>query len=137
MVKIRNFVYCMNVNRKENSTDIIGVLSCILPKKLPYSFSFSISFDLVGLEEGTHKISMEFVSPSKEIISSVSNGEINLQKENIHDIPISQFVINILASLQNVELNETGTYTTKVYLDDEIIGEYDIYVQGRGEEHAD
>lgn len=71
MAKIKNFVYCLNINTVEGRTDIVGILNAMTPEYIPGLFSFSIGFSLLDITEGEHSLVVKFRNPDKEVIAGI------------------------------------------------------------------
>lgn len=133
MAKIENFIYCLNINTEDGRTDIVGVLNSITPEYIPGLFSFSISFALVDIEEGEHKLDVKFKDPDKNVIAGIDNAPIIYKKDENSNLPDAQMGINVAAGMQNVDFKKSGLYSTEVILDGTSIGEYHIFVKGKNE----
>lgn len=48
MIKISNFIYCLNSVTTEEEANALGVLSAITPEFIPGSFSFSVFMQYFG-----------------------------------------------------------------------------------------
>lgn len=133
MTRIKNFLYCLNINTREGKTDILGLLSTIVPEYIPGLFSFSINFTLLGLQEGEHLITVKFKNPDKEVISMIENAPIQYKKDKESNVPDEYMGINLAAGLQNVNFTKSGLYMTQILLDDKNMGEFEIFVKGKNE----
>ena len=133
MVKIKNFVYCLNINTVEGRNDIVGLLNVITPEYIPGLFSFSISFALLNIAEGKHSLIVKFKDPDKEVIAEIDNAMVSYEKDANSNLPDEQMGINVAAGLQNVNFRKSGLYSTEVTLDGISIGEYYIFAKGKNE----
>lgn len=133
MAKIKNFMYCLNVNTVEGRTDVVGVLNAMTPEYIPGLFSFSISFALLDVTEGEHTLVVKFKNPDKEVIAGIDNAVIPYKKDENGNLPDEHMGINVAAGLQNVNFKKAGIYSTEVILDGISIGEYDIFAKGKNE----
>lgn len=133
MIKISNFIYCLNSVTTEEEANALGVLSAITPEFIPGSFSFSVLCSILGLEDGNHNIKMQFFSPSGETLVNV-DGVIPYERKTDNNLPVDQIGINISTVWQNVTFKESGIYKTIVTVDDVEYGTYEIFVKGKNED---
>lgn len=134
MAKLKNFLYCLNVDTTtEGRTDIIGLMTAIAPEYIPGLFSFSISFTLLNLTEGEHRITIKFINPEKETIALIDNVKVDYKKDVNSNLPEEHIGINVAAGLQNVDFKKSGLYSTQVLLDGNDMGEFEIYAKGKNE----
>lgn len=134
MTKLKNFLYCLNVDTTtEERTDIIGLMTAITPEYIPGLFSFSISFTLLNLTEGEHRITIRFINPENETIALIDNVKVDYKKDVNSNLPEEHMGINVAAGLQNVDFKNSGLYFTQVLLDGNNIGEFEIYAKGKNE----
>lgn len=133
MAKIKNFVYCLNINAIDGKIDIIGLLNAITPEYIPGLFSFSINFTLSNITEGEHYLIVKFKNPDKEVIAGIDNAIVSYKKDESSNLPDEYMGINVAAGLQNVNFKKSGLYSTEVILDGESIGEYCIFAKGKNE----
>lgn len=122
MAKIKNFVYCLNINTVEGRTDIVGILNAMTPEYIPGLFSFSIGFSLLDITEGEHSLVVKFRNPDKEVIAGIDNAIVQYKKDENSNLPDEEVGINVAAGMQNVNFKKAGLYST------EVIVEVDCYL---------
>ena len=133
MAKLKNFIYCLNVNAENGRTDVIGVLNAMTPEYIPGLYSFSINFALLGIDEGEHLLVVKFKDPDNNVIAGIDNETILYKKDEKSNLPNEEMGISVAAGLQNVNFKTSGIYTTEVILDGTLMGEYQIFAKGKNE----
>lgn len=133
MAIIKNFVYCLSINTEKGRTDLAGVLNAMTPEYIPGLFSFSISFALLGIEEGEHILDLKFKDPDNNVISGIDGTVVRYERDENSNLPDSQLGINVAAGMQNVDFKKSGMYSTEVILDGISIGEYPVFAKGQNE----
>lgn len=133
MAKIKNFVYCLNINTVEGRTDIVGILNAMTPEYIPGLFSFSIGFSLLDITEGEHSLVVKFRNPDKEVIAGIDNAIVQYKKDENSNLPDEEVGINVAAGMQNVNFKKAGLYSTEVIVDGISVGEYYIFAKGKNE----
>ncbi len=131
MAKIRNFIYCLNVDVVDGRTDIAGVFNVMTPEYIPGLFSFSVSFALVDISEGNHEISFIFRNPNSEEVAKIEKAVITYEKDDESNLPDEQMGMNIAAGMQNVNFTMNGIYSMEIIVDNASAGIFDIYVKGK------
>lgn len=132
MAHVNNFIYCLNSNTNEVEANALGVLSAITPEYVPGTFSFSILCSILDLEEGNHDISIQFIDPSEDVLVNIE-GTTTYKKTKDTNLPKEYLGINISSNWQNVVLKESGVYYSRVAIDGENCGKFEIYVKGKNE----
>ena len=131
MAKIRNFIYCLNVDITEDGrTDIRGFLDSMMPEYIPGLFSFSIHFSIVDISDGHHEVGVSFKNEDGTINTDVGNISIDYKKDEKINMPREEVGVNLTVALQNIEFKKSGKYYTQVTVDGEDGGCYPIYVRG-------
>ena len=134
MVRLTNFVYCADsrLTNEKNAVDALNILSVFKPSYIPGPFTFSIVFSLIGVEENNrNRIRIEFQQDfgAKEIL--FNSGEIvipEFKKDNLNEDKITG--LNFRFEFKNVIFKENGLYVTKIYFNDELLGERLIPIEG-------
>lgn len=132
MVRVSNFIYCLNSVTSDAEANAFGVLSAITPDFVPGSFSFSVLCSILGLEDGNHSIKMQFIAPDGEILVNI-DGIIPYERKTDNNLPAEQIGINISTVWQNVTFKQSGMYKTIVTVDNSECGTYEIFVKGKNE----
>ena len=133
MAEVKNFVYCLDADNYEGKTNITGVLRALTPEYIPGLYSFSISFSILGLEEGEYKFGFAFKDPQGQSISSIENVLMNCEWSQEKNLPEKYKGVDIILRLQNMDLKVQGVYNTEVWIDDEKLGEFPIFAKGENE----
>lgn len=134
MVRLTNFVYCADsrLSNEKNAVDALNILPVFKPSCFPGPYTFSIVFSLSGVDENNRsRIRIEFQQDfdTKEIL--FNSGEIiipEFKKDNLTESKITG--INFRFEFKNIVFKENGLYTTKIYFNDELLGERMIPVEG-------
>ena len=134
MVTLTNFVYCADsqLSSDLNAINALNVLCALKSDCLPGAITFSVVFSLLGVDnEKENKIKLVFQQDfgTKEIL--FNSGEITIpkvKKEEINDKNLTS--INLRFEFKNILFKESGLYSTKIYLNDELLGERLITVEG-------
>lgn len=140
MAILKNFVYCLGTKTETLNdgerpvTNIIGLANSLSPDFIPGNFSFSIVFSILDLDSNSkYKVDIAFVDETgKELIRTESTTfDGDTTEQNVYNVPNEFFGYNIAAELRNVVLEKEGKYKTVIYLNEQNIGEYPIYVKGK------
>ena len=129
MAKIKNFIYCLNVNVVDKRVDIIGLLNKMEPDYIPGVFSFFINFSLMDMKEGKHKIALYLKDSQDKVVASIEDYDIEYKRTS--DGPEEYSGINFAISLQNVKFEQEGIYYTQLFFDEADLGKYEILVKER------
>lgn len=131
MVYISSFTYCdsiqMEMTPQGPRNQIVNPLQVLAPIAIPGNYSFAIACNVAGFDVAKeNSVRIQFVSSSNQILNDT--GDIKFQ------IPIDQIKLDKPSAMQfnldlrNLILHEVGLYSTKVFVNDEQIGEYKIQV---------
>lgn len=141
MAKISTFIYSENTAQEMTPNGpklhILTPLQVFLPRFIPGTFSFSITFGILDydlLKE--HKIQIKFINNKENIL--VDTGSITLpinsNKPKIDgktvELPLDMQGSIMNMNFQNVVFREEGIYKTNIVFDNDNIGSYEIKVKG-------
>lgn len=140
MITVKNFIYCLETKKEKEregeppNTIIKGLLSCITPEFIPGTFSFSIMFSVLNLEQDQEcRVSICIKNPDEEEIlktdEMILSGDV--KDRNKFNVPNEYFGYNVGVDLRNILLEKEGLYHTIVFLNGTEAGEYPIYVKGK------
>ena len=140
MAKLASFIYCANAEKmsnpekKEESINAIGVFATLTPEYVPGMFSFSVIFSILGIDTSTaNQVRIVFAKSGKEK-NLLDTGNISIpplaEKEEIILPPDYRGMIMSM-DFRNIVFEEDGLYSAKVFLNDEDLGDNNIYVQGK------
>ena len=135
MAYISSFIYCdsiqiqMTPNGPQNQ--IVNPLQVLTPVAIPGNYSFTISCSISGFQKSSdHKVELIFSDPSGGEVAKPVEFSINIERDicvdELHENSVPGITLNV--DLRNVILKSEGIYSTKVLLDEELIGEYKIQV---------
>lgn len=131
MEYISSFTYCDNIQIEITpqgpQMKILNPLQVLAPVAIPGNYSFSIVCNAAGFDTAKENyVRMQFLSPNGQILHDTGKIEFQIPKEQIEtDKPI---VMQFHMDMRNLVFRETGLHTTKVYVNDQEIGEYKIPV---------
>ena len=131
MEHISSFTYCDSIRTEMTQqgprSKIIKPLKVLAPIAIPGNYSFSIACNLTGFDAAVENHArIKFLAPDGQIINDT--GEVRFQ------IPANQIkegrqnIMQFNLDMRNMVFREAGTYTTKIYLNQEEVGSYDIPV---------
>lgn len=131
MAYISSFAYCDSF-RTEIAPDgkqqqLFIPLQLIRPVSLPSNYSFVIICNIVGLDTAKENyIKIQFITSSGKIIVQTENVKVQIPEATSGVQPdIMQFNLDI----RNIVIDEYGDFTTKIFLNEEILGEYKIPIR--------
>lgn len=134
---VSTFFYCESTNKPSQPTEkliVTNPYSIIRPPYLPTVFSFSVVIHILDfdLTEASHSLRLIFKKKDSEsVIINTNNMSIpSTPKEfQSQSLPQEAQGLNINMEFLNVDLKDSGFYVTEVYVDEEKLGEYPIYVK--------
>ncbi len=131
MIYVSSFLYCDSIQTEMTPqgprNQIVNPLQVLAPVAIPGNYSFAIACNVAGFDatkENTVRI--QFVSPQGKILNDTGEIKIKLPIESVRSDKPSVMQFNM--DLRNIVLSETGVYSTRVLVNDEIVGEYKIQV---------
>jgi len=109
---------------------IVGPMQIINLAFIPSSYSFAIILGLQDFDrDKAHKLRIEFVSVNNETLYSASTESFAEPTNNNGNGLFNSFACTQLSiDLRNVVFLNEGTYTTKIWFDNELLGDYPIFV---------
>ena len=140
MAKVSMFVYAegsqMNVNPQgQQQMLIVNPQVVFTPMFVPSQFSFSIHVGITGIDlDSEHIVKLIFWDPSDKttpLVDTKNDARIPIQTDRSKKIPADQRALMLNMDFKNVIMATNGTYTTDVYLDDDKLGSFPIYVMGQ------
>jgi hypothetical protein len=138
MPTLSNFLHCEETYiDDETGTPVIKTpIPIIRLLKIPSSFSFSVVFSIVGVdttEKDKHFMIYQFLNPIGEPIIETKPIDISFHGNNgiQNDLPREMRGVMFGADFRNIEFKLNGIYKSRVILDGEILGEYELPVLGR------
>ncbi|KKK10328.1 DUF6941 family protein [Bacillus sp. L_1B0_12] len=137
MPTITSFIYCEKTETDQNGKLIlVQPLLVLTPAFLPGMYSFSIAVGIKGIPDQM-KLRILFISPDSQDQPLIDTTGINVTKKNVVEdhiidlLPEEEIGINFNMDLRNVVLKTEGYYKTVVMINEEVIGEFPIYVKGK------
>ena len=137
MPTVSTFIYCESTNKPSQPNEKLIVnnpYSIIRPPYLPTVFSFSIVMHILDLDFDKESHSMKLIFKKKDsesVIIDTNNIHLPAKPKELQSINLPKEAqgININMEFLNVDLKESGFYVTEVYIDEEKIGSYPIYIK--------
>lgn len=131
MAYISSFTYCDSIQTemtpKGPRNKIVNPLQVLAPIAVPGNYSFAIACNIAGFDAAKENcIRIQFISSNNQLVNDTGDIRFQLPIDQIElDKPsVMQFNID----MRNLVLSEVGLYLTKVFVNDEQIGEYKIPV---------
>jgi hypothetical protein len=140
MPRISTFMYSEGSGHEalpsgEQRLHVVQPLHIFTPIFVPGTFSFSVVFGILDIDtDKDYNLRFTFESPVKTEELLIDTGLIHLPRTNdpkVMDLPKDMRGIMMNLGFQNVIFRNDGTYTSKVYFDNQILGEFPIKVKGR------
>ena len=134
-MKLNFFIYAINVKTLPggplNAENILSVMNI---DYLPGAFSFSIVFNIFGMDEGEdHIVKIKFFNKDdNEII--LETDSINLPKSPLEpdeSVPAEYRGYMMTLDFKNVVFKKPGAYSTTIIVDGVEFADNDIYVKGK------
>lgn len=134
MAYISSFVYCdsiqMQITPQGPKSQIVNPLQILSPVAIPGNYSFSISCTLAGFDASIENdVRIQFVSPSETTLYDTNKVNFKIPSEQLQDGKSATMQFNL--DLRNLVFKESGIYTTKIWMNDNLLGEYKIEVKVR------
>lgn len=135
MPRISTFMYAERAEpNPQGQIQITNPLMVINPMFVPGMFSFTIIFGVVGIDNETdHTMQILFKGPNDEppIINTntipLPKGAVPMVKEL--ELPREHKGMMFNLDFRNVVFKSEGIYTSQVYIDGDLLGEYPIFVK--------
>ena len=132
MAYISSFTYCDSIQTQFTPEGpqkrIVNPLQVLSPIAIPGNYSFSISCNIADVSIGDpHTIIVEFVGPNDTRNNNPVKVNFSLDSQMI-DQEKSFPGIALELDMRNTIIKEDGIHTTRVLLDNELLGEYKIKV---------
>ena len=134
MAHISTFVYCEGIQVEEtnqgNKTHIINPQQIFTPAFIPSLYSFSISFGVIGVKYKENQVMVYKFINTNTNEALIDSGDININSKKT-DLPeeLNGFMMNI--DFKNIVFKNEGYYESEIYLNNEKIGSYPIFVKGK------
>lgn len=131
MEYISSFIYCDSIQTEITpqgpKPQIVNPLQVLAPIAIPSNYSFAVACNLAGFNtEIENCVRLQFVSPSQQVIYDTGNINFKIPIEQLQAGKPAAMQFNL--DLRNLVLRECGLYSTKVYFNSNLIGEYKIEV---------
>ncbi len=133
MAKVSEILFCMRANNAEREgVSAINILSAITPEYVPGLFTFSVIVIVLDLDFAKeHDFFIEFKDPDGIALVHV-DGTIPTQEVK-SNLPKEHLGVNIGMDWNNIDFKRSGLYQVEVNVDQELIGNKEIYVKGKNE----
>ena len=131
MVYISSFTYCDSIQTEMTPqgprNQIVNPLQVLAPIAVPGNYSFAIACNIAGFDaEQENSVKIQFIASSGQILNDTGEIKFRLPVEHLKDNKLGVMQFNL--DMRNLVLRETGLYSTKVFVNNEQIGEYKIQV---------
>ena len=131
MAYITSFTYCDSIQSEVTQQGIsyqpVTPLQVLAPMAIPGNYTFAIFCSISGLEPGMeNSAQFLFIAESDTVVydTQLIRFQISPEQIELNKPAVMQFNLD----LRNMRLCETGTYKTRVFVNQELIGEYKIPV---------
>jgi len=137
MCKIAYFLYCDSIqpilatSPPNTIYQITSPLLALTPFHIPGSYSFAMAFAISGLDAAIESSSLrvEFYNPEGGLVQSTGNIKTPIMEdEKSKFFPLDFKGIFMQMDMRNVTFETEGVYSTKVFMNDDLLGEYPVYV---------
>lgn len=131
MIYISSFLYCDSIQTEMTPqgprNQIVNPLQVLAPIAIPGNYSFAIACNVAGFDVAKeNSVRIQFLSEKGKILNDTGDIKIQLPLEAQKSDKPSVMQFNL--DLRNIVLSEKGLYSTKVFANNELIGEYKIQV---------
>lgn len=131
MAYISSFTYCDTIQTEMTPqgprNQIVNPLQVLAPIAVPGNYSFAIACNIAGFDATKENcVRIQFVSSSDQIVNDTGDVKFQLPLDQIEIDKPSVMQFNL--DMRNLVLSEIGLYSTKVFVNNEQIGEYKIQV---------
>ncbi len=139
MAYISSFIYCDSIQTEITpqgpAAQIVRPLQALIPIALPSNYSFAIACNIMEFDVSKeNSLRICFISPSGNIIHDTGEIKFNTNKdEQMQRMKKGLSAIQFNLDIRNLVLREEGVHTTKVYINNNKIGEYKIAVIKAGD----
>ncbi|MED4057447.1 hypothetical protein P4654_25425 [Niallia taxi] len=137
MPKVATFMYCERAEQDQNGKiQISNPLLAMIPLYVPGTFSFSVVFSVTGITiDQDNSIRILFKGPNESEAPLVDTGDALIPKGALdtpidtRDVPIEFKGMMFNLDFRNINLKYEGIYTSIVYINGDLTGEFPIYVK--------
>lgn len=141
-IKVNSFVYCLSFfpQKKPDGKESLvldGIISSINPEYVPGMFSFAMIVGLIGIDfSRRQKLNVKFLNATtRKSILDLPNIELSENMFmnnglNFEVLSVDKAGVNMNIDARNIVFHEEGWHVTEIEIDNQLIGEYPIYVKG-------
>lgn len=131
MTYISSFIYCDSIQTEITpqgpKPQIVNPLQVLAPIAVPGNYSFSVACNLAGFNSDVENtVRLQFVSPSGQVVYDTNDIGFKIPVEQLQAGKPAAMQFNM--DLRNLVFREVGLYSTKVFFNQDLIGEYKIEV---------
>lgn len=131
MAYISSFTYCDSIQTEMTPqgprNQIVNPLQMLTPIAVPGNYSFAIACNIAGFDVTKENcVQIQFVSSSGQLVNDTGDIKFQLPIDQIESGKPCAMQFNL--DMRNLVLSEVGLYSTKVFVNNEQIGEYKIQV---------
>ena len=133
MARVSDIIFCLRATNVEGpGVSAFTILTALTPEYVPGLFTFSVIVTVLDIEPGKeHKISIDFLNPSKESVVHIESPIPQIEDDS--NLPQEHKGLNMTMDWNNVNLRVSGLYTLEVKFDGVLIKEKSIFVKGKNE----
>jgi hypothetical protein len=138
MPRVTPFVYCEHITHEGNDKSNISLQNpqhVFRPEFIPSLFSFGIFFGIIDLDtQDDHTFRFTFTNPQGNVL--IDSDTIPMPKVNHNSTNLPPQLRGILMNMEfrNVAFKEEGEYSSEIFVNEESLGRYPIYVHGKDEQ---
>lgn len=131
MAYISTFTYCDTIQTELTPQgprhQIMNPLQALAPISIPGNFSFSIACNIVGFDSSLeHCMKLVFLTPEGTELYNSGDVKFQMPPEQVKANALNGIQFNV--DIRNLVLRDVGLYSTKVFFDEDELGEYKIQV---------
>lgn len=118
-----------NNNAPGAAMHLVNPQNVIRTPFIPSTYSFAVAFGVMGVDlTSSHTLSFKFINPQNEIVIDTSEINIPSNPSEAKSLPIDAQGYTFNLNLRNVQLKYKGKYVGRVSINQEIIGEFPLFV---------
>lgn len=139
MVRLNNFIYCLNTERifnerREENINAVGVLTALVPEFVPGAFSFAIIFSVLGIDLSQNNNIQITFSKDGDKEPMVDSGVVVLPPDKGDSglgLPDEYKGVVMSMDFRNVIFETEGVYNTAVFINGQLLANNPVYVKGK------
>lgn len=131
MAKITPFLYCdqfqtINIANKQVQTPL-GITNIFIFDYFPSRFTFGVLFGLVEIDlNKDNSIRYRFIDSLGNVLFDTPDTLLRLPDDLVKEMPENGHNIVVNFDLRNIEIKQPGKHKSQVFLNNELLGEFEI-----------